>query len=323
MVKKPELNCYVLKKIERCIFTILNRRTFIYQLGIASAAVLLPFSLWADDKKPCELVFDELRKYIKNVLGIDLNDSFYSEWKEGYQHYVYVSEATGIKRPADEPYFRFFGSEVDKAELAQKELIAKGFHTMLYRTAATSAAKLYSPLANYPYHCLSFIAFHEAHHLHRKANGRKAIPYSFEEAAGDVLGNYVSIDFALQFPHLMDIKNVKHQIKVNEKLYKKINATRKKIDDGKSADKAFKKLENFIARLLKNEDNFKKDRFLYPINNAFFIRYGYYTSNYFLLKALFNHAKSPVKFLAYLDTMPESETEAIDKVKAILKGEIK
>lgn len=96
----------------------MNRRTFIYQLGIASAAVLLPFSLWADDKKPCELVFDELRKYIKNVLGIDLNDSFYSG--EGYQYYVYVSEATGIKRPADEPYFRFFQSEVDKAELAQR-----------------------------------------------------------------------------------------------------------------------------------------------------------------------------------------------------------
>jgi len=41
------------------------------------------------------------------------------------------------------------------------------------------------------------------------------------------------------------------------------------------------------------------------------------------LKALFIHAKSPVKFLAYLDTMPENETEAVAKAKAILNGEIK
>jgi hypothetical protein len=290
---------------------------------MASAALFVPFSLWAEEKKPCEIVFDELRKYIKTTLGIELNDSFYSEWKEGYQHYVYVSENSSIKRPENEPYFRFFGSDIEKAKEAQKELIEKGFHTMLYRTAATSAAKLYSPLATYPHHCLSFIAFHEAHHLHRKAGARKAIPYSFEEAAGDVLGNYVSLDFANSFPQLVNSESVKHQINVNESLYKKINATRKKIDSIKDSKHSFKKLENFIAHKLKKEDNFKKDRFLYPINNAFFIRYGYYTSNYFLLKALFIHAKSPVKFLAYLDTMPENETEAVAKAKAILNGEIK
>lgn len=285
---------------------------------MASAALFIPFSLWAEDKKPCEVVFDALRKHIRTTLGVTLNDSFYSEWKEGYQHYLYVSENSSIKRPANEPYFRFFGSDIQKAKEAQQELIEKGFHTLLYRTAATSAAKLFSPLATYPPQCLSFIAFHEAHHLHRKAGERKAIPYSFEEAAGDVLGNYASIAFAKQFPNLVDSKSVHHQIKINEKLYKKINLTRKKIDEGKDATKAYKKLENYISRLLKNEDNFKKDRFLYPINNAFFIRYGYYTANYFLLKKLYHHAQSPIKFLAYLDTLPEAEKESISKVKSIL-----
>ena len=287
---------------------------------MASAALMIPFSLWAEEKKPCELVFEQLRQFIQTYLGMAINDSFYSEWKEGYQHYVYVSENSSIKRPENEPYFWFFGSDVEKAREAQNELIARGFHTMLYRTAATSAAKIYSPLATYPNHCLSFIAFHEAHHIHRKSGERKAIPYSFEEAAGDVLGNYASVDFAHQFPNIVDIKNVQHQIKINEKLYKKINTTRKKIDAGKNAEKAYKQLEHYIQRLLKNEDNFKKDRFLYPINNAFFIRYGYYTANYFLLKQLYQHAKSPIKFLAYLDTLPETETEAIAKVKSILQS---
>ena len=185
---------------------------------MASAALFIPFSLWAEEKKPCEIVFDELRKYIRTILGIELNDTFYSEWKEGYQHYVYVSENSSIKRPENEPYFRFFGSDIEKAKAAQIELIAKGFHTMLYRTAATSAAKIYSPLSTYPHHCLSFIAFHESHHLHRKAGGRKAIPYSFEEAAGDVLGNYVSLHFPKKFPHLVDFKNVQHQIKINKSI---------------------------------------------------------------------------------------------------------
>lgn len=292
----------------------MNRKEFMQQAALAGLFITIPTAFAgafiADNRKQTEAVFDKLRAFITAQTGIALDESFYSQWAPGYQYYVYVSLNNAVERPENEPYYRFFGSNAERAMAVKAEYDAKGFDTLLYKTAATSAAKIFSPLEFYPAHCLSFIGLHEAHHIHHRSKNEKNIPYSFEEAAGDVLGNYLSIAFSRQYPELVSEKAARHQIKVNEDLYRHIIKTRKLLDKHKSADRVMKKLENYIADKLKNEDNFKKDRFVYPVNYAFFIRYGYYTANYFLLTALYHKLGDAKAFIAFLDTLPADEEKA-------------
>lgn len=274
----------------------------------------------ADEPDQVLLFFSDIRTYIISHLGIELGEGFYTESSKGYQHYLYVSEKNKIKLPEGERNFRYFGGDEKRAKEVQMELNKKGYHTLLYRTAATSAAKVQSPLYNYPTYCLSFIALHESHHIHRRNGNKPPIPYSLEEAAGDVLGNYVSLDYGRLYPDKLDTNQVMEQISLNETLYREINRTRARLDGGKRDQAEFRRLTKFLKQKLKHSDAFKKDRFLYPVNNAYFIRYGYYTANYFLLRDLYFKTGNARSFLAFLDTLPTEDTAAIAKIQAFLSS---
>lgn len=264
--------------------------------------------------------FSDIRSYIISDLGISLNESFYSDRMEGYQYYLYVSESDEIRLPEGEGNFRYFGSQVKKADSTQRALNKKGYHTLLYRTAATSAARVQSPLYQYPMHCLSFIALHEAHHIHRRNNPDHKIPYSLEEASGDVLGNYVSLDYARKFPSKLDSNLVKEQIQLNEEIYQRLNDTRIALDKRAFDRLKCRRFSRFLEKKLANSDSFKRDRFLYPVNNAYFIRYGYYTTHYFLLRDLYFKTGGAKNFLSFLDTLPSTEVEAVNRIKEFLQS---
>jgi hypothetical protein len=296
----------------------MKRGSFLYKsLLFIMVPLLVPFSTGAagDKDDPVLVFFSDIRQYITTELGIELGESFYTHRSEGYQHYLYVSKPDEIRLPDGEANFRYYGSDLKRAQTMQIELIDKGYHTLLYRTAATSAARVQSPLYQYPLHCLSFIALHESHHIHRRNGKNPPIPYSLEEAAGDVLGNYVSLDFARRFPEKVDTNLVKEQILLNETLYLEINRTRARLDGGKNDRREFNRLTRYLNKKLKHSDSFKRDRFLYPVNNAYFIRYGYYTANYFLLRDLYFKTGSAKNFLGYLDQLPEDESAAIEQIK--------
>ncbi len=263
--------------------------------------------------------FARLRTLIIEYCGINLSPYFYSQRAEGYQHYLYISEADKVKLPEEESYFRYYGSNEEQALKQQEIKKAAGYHTLLYKTAATSSAMVFSPLERYDRVSLSFIALHEAHHIHRRNQKYTRIPYSMEEAAGDVLGNMVSEEWAIRYPDLFAVSEAVNQRKLNEWLYERINETRSRLDAGKPREKEFRQLSEALETKLEHADLFKKDRFLYPVNNAYFIRYGYYTKHYFLLKKLYKAAGNPKEFLAILDTLPESEEEAVLKIEGILK----
>ena len=259
---------------------------------------------------------NEIAKIVHDEIGYKTESSFYKKWQENdnYYFYIYCSYADSIVNPMEGPY-HYVGTDEAEANKIKLKYDSTGYQTMLYKTAATSAAKLNKQLLSYPYETICFIVLHEAFHQHALATGRK-LPYEMEEAACDVLGNYVTQILDKRFQQYSK-KQAKNVLTLHENLYATINKYDSLVTSmkGNIPQSLYTFCYADIQKLLKKGSNFQRDRFSYPINNAYFVRYRSYASNYFLLKKLYLKLNDPKKFIDFMSNLSTDVKEAKKMVR--------
>jgi hypothetical protein len=159
-----------------------------------------------------------------------------------------------------------------------------GYATLLYYTSGNSATKLSSRFLSYPPHAIAFVCFHELFHRH-KSNKKSRLPYAFEEATCDWLGNTAAAAFfekyAVSHPMFKGYADsVRFQTNINLQTFQLLTRA--------SVPSANRKAIADSLELLKPYYNlFQQDRLLYPLNNALLLRTSYYARNLFLINDVF------------------------------------
>ncbi len=249
----------------------------------------------------------DIKKYCSDELGLRLGTHFYTEWEaeDGLLHYVYVSKSNEIAVPAGLNEYYYYGTNRKHAVRAAAQFTAKGYHTLVYQTAGTSATLLNKALMSYSMEAIAVIVFHEALHVHLRSMNR-TIPLSIEEAAADVLAKRVTVEY-LKNQKLIQKKPLKNILKTMEKIYKTINTSQTKIQDfSEQSNSIYKTCDKKIKRALKKGDNYQKTRFTYPINNAYFVRNSYYSEYYFTLDKLYGKLNSTKGFIQFMSDLPNN-----------------
>jgi hypothetical protein len=216
-------------------------------------------------------------EFIKNEYQIDLGSGYYSNVPDtitGY-YYLYVSRADSITPAEITKSFYFFHKDSAGAADAEVKWKESGYHTLLYRTAGNSATRLNTRMLSYSPEAVVFIAFHEAFHL-IFAKQNPQIPYYLNEAACDWFGISAGRDFAAKTSmvdyHKYDLlMDVLWQIALFRNAYE--DSIRQRFI---SPGQAFTSLENRISPLLSLDILYLRDRYAYQVNNAYFLRTGYY-----------------------------------------------
>ncbi|MEW6468608.1 MAG: hypothetical protein AB1458_06770 [Bacteroidota bacterium] len=262
----------------------------------------------------------QLGQIARDELGFKIDSNFYKSWqeKDDYYYYIYCSSPDSICNVLKSPY-EYLGTDEEKAKKKKQHYDSLNYQVMVYKTAGTSAARLNKALLSYPYETISFIVFHEAFHQHASATGRK-LPYEMEEAACDILGNYITQMLEKRFSQYSR-KEAKNLVSLHENLYATINKYDSMIcmTKGNVPTGLYTFCYDDIQKLLKKSSQFQQDRFSYPVNNAYFVRYRYYASNYFLLKKLYVKYNDPKKFVDVMTNLSKEEPEA----RKILENKIK
>ena len=258
------------------------------------------------------LFIDELKKFAFKEIGVELTGDLYTQWvkEEKPYIYLYVSLSEKVQQPIEltSPFIFYRTDEIAANEKAL-ELKEMGYHTFCYKTYANSAARLSNRLLSYPKEAICFIIFHEFIHNYLEQQFIK-IPYEFNEALCDVIGNYGALKYA-QSTQNVDLAATENQIRTNEKIYTCLNATISKINKNPQIVKNIQqvmtlndKCSKIIRDILKKCNIFQKDRFDYTVNNAYLLKNEYYCKNYFLLKQ-----KSIKDFLELMKTLPENASD--------------
>jgi hypothetical protein len=261
------------------------------------------------------VLIDAVKKFIVSESQFKLGKRFYTRWSKTNKPYInlYISSSDKVESPINVTYTGFGTNEEAAHEQAAKHE-ALGHHAFVYKTYATSSAELNERFLSYPEEAKYFIILHEFIH-HFMSDLRSRIPYDFEEAIGDVVGNYGAIEFMQQLDDA-NLKSIHKQKLRNERLYKVINKTTEVINrkPGK-ANELNLKCQKRIERVLAHGDQFQKDRFGYPVNNAYLLKNRFYSENYFALRKLYKKTGTlkdfldiikigpadPEKFGAYID----------------------
>ncbi len=243
---------------------------------------------------------------IRDSLRLKVGEDFYTRFSENDSmfSYVYVSRKDTISKVTDGAFI-YFGNHPFDAKVKADSFTKAGFDVMVYQTAGTSSAFISKRLLDYDSLSIAFIMIHEAMHRHI-ANSHSAIPYEFEESIGDVIANSFCgwfsgarvnsyFDFAFR----------------NEEIYTLIN----KCSKGKIAKE---KCDKKIKSQLINATLFQKDRFDYPVNNAFLLRNLFYTKRYFQLRELYQEIKKTKLFIDEMMKLP-ADLEECDKMILGLK----
>jgi predicted aminopeptidase len=233
-------------------------------------------------------LIDSLRNFITKDLKLNIADSFYMKWKntgeDKMYNYVYASFNDSIKTAHEKEKDFWFYTIEDSAVAKINQLKAKGYHTLLYKTAGTSDAQLNHKLLSYPDEAIAFIVFHEATHQHIRSQ-KNLVPYIFEEALCDAFANKACLAFA-QKTNLLNIKDALKQQRIFEKLYAFLNKQKFVIEkEGiKQQEKVFNSSTSKIKSTTRKANQFQKDRMIYEVNNAYFVRIIPYTLHYFEVK---------------------------------------
>ena len=229
---------------------------------------------------------------IKDSLKLKVGDEFYTRYSENDSmfSYVYVSRKDSICKVTDGAFI-YFGNHPHEAKIKADSFTKAGFDVMLYQTAGTSGAFISKRLLEYDSISIAFIMLHEAMHRHI-ANSHSNIPYEFEEAIGDVIGNsfcgwYSGASVKKYFAFAFS----------NEEIYSSIN----KCSKGKLSKE---KCDLKIKSQLKNATLFQKDRFDYPVNNAYLLRNLFYAKRYFQLREIYQKIKNPNLFIDEMMKLP-------------------
>jgi len=302
----------------------IDRRRFVQILSIGTASLLTinPFKLLArsplSDYSPQLDLIDGIKWYCRKSLGMELGSQFYTHWEEsdGFLHYLYVSKKDKVSVPDGIEEFFYFGTDAKAARVAASDFQLKGYHTLVYRTAGTSATLLNKMLMSYPMNAIALIVFHEALHVHLRLI-KKDIPLSLEEAAADVLAKYLSKDYQ-KFDDKIRRRSLKRTIKIMERIYKTINSSIEDLSERQHQQKwIFNRCYKRIKRALRKANVYQKTRFSYPINNAFFVRNSYYCQYYFELEKVYKRLdKSPSDFIKFVSELPND----LDNALAIIRN---
>lgn len=199
--------------------------------------------------------------------------------------YVYVSSSDSVHKifPGN---FYYFGFDSERARKRSDSLSQLGYDVMLYQTAGTSASVITNHLLTYDTYSIAFIMLHEAMHVHLVYAGYR-VPYYYEESIGDVVGN-AYLKYCIPAGHK---KTMKRFVKCNEKVYRVINRCLKgKKSKVKSEKRIFKITEKYGTA-------FQRERYQYPVNNAYLLRFRDYTQHYFKLKRKFRKQSTLKKSL--------------------------
>jgi len=298
----------------------MNRRQFLSFASAGLGSWLLFPSLGLSfpspsQKKEFDMQYQliaKLKSFAQEELGLSLKEKFYTDWeeKESLNQYLYVSLAEKILTPEGLPPYIHFGTDAEKAQKRKMELDSKGYHTLLYQTAGTSAAHLTRILLSYPLESLAFVVLHEAFHVHLDKL-KKNIPYEMEEAFCDVVGNWGAVLFA-QNVGIIDTPKAEQHKNLNEQIFKSILQHKQNIMTSETSKfpEIYKSCEESMKKLVPSNNDFYKNRYLYAVNNAFFIRNYYYTECYFSLSRLVTKKRNLKDAIQFVCDLPSDVEEA-------------
>jgi hypothetical protein len=251
------------------------------------------------------LFFKEVKAFFFKETGTSLNADLYATWKDGDEpyYYLYVSEKDTVKTPAGLKYPFVMCSSDSEASQKELEFAGKGYAAFIYKSYANSAGVMNKRLMSYRNESKSFIVFHEMVHKYIEEQHLK-IPYEFNEALADVIGNYGTLELSKSSKN-MDKDIVEDQIKINEKIYKCINSYVKKINSHPRKVAVLNaRCEKRVQSILKKGDLFQQDRFDYKVNNGYLLKNKFYSENYFLLKKVLQNQKSIKEFMELIKYLP-------------------
>jgi len=256
---------------------------------------------------------EQLKTFAYKEIGIELKGDLFTKNMEVDKPYlyVYVSKPNKIECPKECDNFISCNTDQVLADQKSQEFQSKGYQTFCYKTYANSSAMLNKRFFQYPKEAESFIVFHELIHNYISQLDIK-IPYDFNEALCDVIGNYGTISF-FKSDRMLDVTAAEVQLKHNENIYwclnkyiSKINAKPAKVI---SLDNS---CNNMIKTILTECNLFQNDRFNFTVNNAYLLKNQYYSKNYFLLKKVLLKQKSIKDFLEIIKSVP-SDSDACQK----------
>jgi hypothetical protein len=238
---------------------------------------------------------------VDTILIRDLKDFFYKE-----THYVLKGDFFTKWDYSDD--FRLFVSPSDRIDDYEenKEYTETidydtlkydpSYDTLYYDVPADAGCKLRPEFNKYSNEGLAFIIFHELMHNFIRQKQIK-IPYVFEEAISDIMGNYCTLDFA-KSDHRIKIKSAQKQILTNDSLYVTINRCISAIDDHPEMIAIeHSRCEERLRQLLEKANEFQKFRFGYKVNNGFLLKCRNYSWNYFLFEKIFLEQHSIFDFV--------------------------
>lgn len=257
-----------------------------FTLSIASL-----FAQSSDYKHQLDLI-DSLKVFIAKDLKLDIPEDFYTKWtdsKDSMYLYVYAADAKHIAHGDTTHRSSWYYTNEDTAKAKVAQLKAKGYHTMLYRTAGTSAAELNRKLLSYPDVALAFIIIHEAVHNHIRNNEKyKGYPYVYEESLCDAVA-ILGMQILVRQGRLLDAKAVEKHTRSLERCYAILNKAHDKLDDTEHDALILQATNRRMMRYTRNANQFLKDRMRYEVNNAYLLRTRDYSLHYFELKKQLHH----------------------------------
>ncbi len=296
----------------------MKRRSFFIKGSLGAIGLsLLPHLTWAKESETNKKInfIRNLVDYGREHLELDLKKEFFVNWAEDedINYFLYLSDTKKIEAPKGVKSYLYFGNDKELAQTKQREYIEKGFHTLLYTRTGKHQPELTNNLLSYSNEAIAFNTYHEATHMHIKKHAK--ISTKLEEAACDVMGTFGAKFYAERNKDL-DLKLVEKQNDTFEKANQEINKYAALISDNTEAnDKVHRKLERKLFKLFKDSDNFFKNRFIHPVNNAYLLMMLNYCSQYELMKQVAIKDVHINTFLYTLENLPKNEEKAILKLK--------
>lgn len=303
----------------------LNRRQFLRWTSWSAAATLVasPLSrVWGglqviEYREQLALV-RAIERHCQQTWSMQLGTSFYQSWEllDSYMYYLYVSHPDRVEVPEGLPPFFYFGADSIRARRAAESYQAKGYETLVYQTAGTSATRLSRALLSYSMEAIALIVFHEAVHVDIRERGIK-IPIAIEEAAADVIAQYATRDFQRR-TDLLQRRTLRQRIRTMERVYKAVNKATAESQHWDEAGRqlALNRCYKRIKRALRSASDYQTQRFNYPINTAYLLRNSYYSQYYFDLDQLYHDLGRDLNaFLAFVYRLPNDLDTALFMIR--------
>ena len=256
------------------------------------------------------LFIDSIKIFANKEFGVQLSSELYTKWSltNNPDIYLVTSLKHKVQTPQRFPIYEIFSLNDPKLDSTIESYDNKGFVTFKYYAYCNSATILNERLLTYSKENISFVIFHELLHnyfIQEKIN----IPYDFNEAASDIIGNYCTLKYAKYFKQL-DKSEINKMISINEKAYEIMNNYISKINQGSgNTDELCDLCNTELFALKKDYDLFQLDRYYHAVNTAYLLKNSHYCMNYFLLKRIFKKVNSVPEFLEILKNIPAIEQD--------------